>query len=54
MVVKIKSLTLRNEHRQRAFEKRVLRTKFGPKKGKMKEDCIISFITCIPHQIKLE
>jgi hypothetical protein len=44
------SLTLREEHRLRVFENRVLRKIFGPKGRKMDhgENCIImSFMTCI-------
>jgi hypothetical protein len=41
----------------RAFQKRVLRRIFGPKREEMAEageDCIIrSFITCTPHQVLL-
>jgi hypothetical protein len=35
MVVKILSLTLREEHRLRVFEKRVLRRIFGPKRDEL-------------------
>jgi hypothetical protein len=48
------SLTLREEHRLRVFEKRMLRRIFGPKKKWQEagEDCIMwSFITCVLHQI---
>jgi len=31
-------LTLREEHRLRVFEKRVLRRTFGPKKGEVTEE----------------
>jgi hypothetical protein len=45
---------LREEHRLRVFEKRVLRRIFGPER---KEDrCwrkLMNFITCILHQILL-
>jgi hypothetical protein len=44
------SLTLREEHRLRVFDNRVLRKIFGPKRGEIQEageNCIIkSFITC--------
>jgi hypothetical protein len=47
------SLTLREEHRL-MFENRMLI--FGPKRDEViGENCIMrSFITCIPHQTKLE
>jgi hypothetical protein len=47
------SVTLREEHRLRAFENRVLRRIFGPKREKVaEEDCRMrSFITCMLHQI---
>jgi hypothetical protein len=48
------SLTLREEHRVRVFENRVLRRKFGPKRYEVTEDggnCRRrSFITCTPLQ----
>jgi hypothetical protein len=47
------SLTLREEHRLRVFERRVLRGIFVPKGRKWREtgeDCIMrSFITCTLH-----
>jgi hypothetical protein len=45
------SLTLREEHRLRVFENRVLRI-FGPKRDEViGENCIMkSFITCNPRQ----
>jgi hypothetical protein len=49
------SLTLREEHRVRVFEKRVLRRIFGLKRMKrleVGEGCIIrSFVTCTLHQV---
>jgi hypothetical protein len=50
------SLTLREEHRLRAFEKRVLRRIFGPngRKTDRRENCIImKFTACILHRILL-
>jgi hypothetical protein len=48
------SLTLREEHRLRVFENRVLRRIFGPKRDEVMGDggnCIMrSFITCTPRQ----
>jgi hypothetical protein len=48
------SLTLREEHRLRVFEKRVLRRIFGPKRDEMTgewRNCIMrSFRTCTPRQ----
>jgi hypothetical protein len=48
------SLTLREGHRLRVFENRVLRGTFGPKRDEVTGDwrnCIRrSFITCTPHQ----
>jgi hypothetical protein len=48
------SLTLREEHRLRVFENRVLRRIFGPKRDDVTgfgENCIMrSFITCTPRQ----
>jgi hypothetical protein len=42
------SLTLREEHRLRGFDSRMLRRIFGLKRD---ENCIIrSFISCTPHQ----
>jgi hypothetical protein len=49
------SLTLREEHRLRVFENRVLRRIFGPKRDEMikaGENYIMrSFITCIVRQV---
>jgi hypothetical protein len=49
------SLTLREEHRLRVFENRVLRRIFGPKGMKRQEvgeNCIMrSFITCTLLQV---
>jgi hypothetical protein len=50
------SLTLREEHRLRVFENRVLRKIFGPKRRKTDrgENCIMmNFIACILHRILL-
>jgi hypothetical protein len=51
------SLTLREEHRLRVFENRVLMRIFGPKREKWREageDCIMrSFIACKLRQILL-
>jgi hypothetical protein len=51
------SVTLREEHRLRVFENRVLRRILGPKGrkwGETGEDCIMrGFITCTLHQILL-
>jgi hypothetical protein len=51
------SLTLREEHRLRVFEKRLIRKIFGPKRDEVTggwENCIMrSFITCIHSQVKL-
>jgi hypothetical protein len=48
------SLTLREEHRLRVFENRVLRRIFGPRRDEMTGDggnCIMrSFITFTPRQ----
>jgi hypothetical protein len=48
------SLTLREEHRLRVFENRVLRRIFGPKRdeviGGWIKFIMRSFITCIVHQ----
>jgi hypothetical protein len=44
------SLTLREEHKLRGFERRVLRGIFGPKRDG--ESCITkSFIICTLHQV---
>jgi hypothetical protein len=50
------SLTLREEHRLRAFENRVLRRIFGSKRDDViGENCIIrSFITCTFREVKLD
>jgi len=48
------SLTVREEHRPRVFENRVLRRIFG-RKREDGEDCIMrSFIICTLHQILLQ
>jgi hypothetical protein len=48
-------MTLREEHRLRVFENKVLRRTYGPKREKRweaGEDCIMrSFITCTLHHI---
>jgi hypothetical protein len=46
-------LTLREEHRQRVFENKVLRRIYGPKSDEvMEENCIIrSFMICTLRQI---
>jgi hypothetical protein len=47
-------LTLREEHRLRVFENRVLRI-FGPKRDEVREVgenyIMRSFITCTPHKV---
>jgi hypothetical protein len=49
------SLILREEHRLRVFENRVLRRVFGPKSNEVREigeNCILSsFITCTFRQV---
>jgi hypothetical protein len=49
------SLTLREEHRLKVFENRVLRRIFGPKRDKVKvfgENCIMrSFVICTLRQV---
>jgi hypothetical protein len=48
------SLTLREEHRLRVFENRVLKKVLGPKRYEVtsREDHIMkSFMICSPHQI---
>jgi hypothetical protein len=49
------SLTVREEHKLRVFENRVLRTIFGPKRDGVTgggESCITrSFIICTLHQV---
>jgi hypothetical protein len=50
------SLTLREEHKLRVFENRVLRRIFGPKREEDDHggNCIMmNFITCILHRILL-
>jgi hypothetical protein len=49
------SLTLREEHRLRVFENRVLRRIFGPERKTYRgENCIMmNFIACILHRILL-
>jgi hypothetical protein len=50
------SLALRKEHTFGAFENRVLRRIFGPKRKWQEagEDCIMrSFVTCALHQMLL-
>jgi hypothetical protein len=56
MGVKIWSLTLREEHRLRVFENRVLRRVFGPKRDEVTgENCIMrSIVICTLRQVKLE
>jgi len=50
------SLTLRKERRQRAFENRVLRRIFGPKRGDVTGEwrklnyITRTLMTCTPHQ----
>jgi hypothetical protein len=48
---------LREEHRLRVFENRVLRRIFGPERevdGLWKKNCIMmNFMTCILHRILL-
>jgi hypothetical protein len=47
------SLTLREEHRLRVFENKVLRRIFGPKGSEILgwKNCIMrSFVTCTPRQ----
>jgi hypothetical protein len=52
------SLTLREEHRLRAFESKVLRTTYGQMSDEVTEEwrnCITrSFMICILHQVQLE
>jgi hypothetical protein len=47
------SLTLKEEHRLRVFENRVLRNIFGPKRGEVSgENCITrSFVICTLCQV---
>jgi hypothetical protein len=50
------SLTLKDEHRLRVFENRLLRRIFGPNRGKTVggEKCIMmNFTACILHRILL-
>jgi hypothetical protein len=57
MGVETWSLTLREEHRPRVFENRVLREIFGPKRDEVMEKwrsyTLGSFIVCTHHQILL-
>jgi hypothetical protein len=50
------SLTLREEHRLRVFEKRVLRRIFGPKRNEVTEECrkLHNEELCIIRMIKLK
>jgi hypothetical protein len=52
------ALTLREEHRLRVFENRVLRRIFGPKRERERENgenCITrSFVICTLRQVYLE
>jgi hypothetical protein len=55
-VIKTWSLTLREKHRLRVFENRVLRRIFGPKRDEVtgewrKGDTTRCFMHCIRHQI---
>jgi len=54
---KLESITLREEHRLRVSESRVLRRVFGPERGEWREggeDCIMrSVITFTLHQMLL-
>jgi hypothetical protein len=53
MSVKL-SLTLREKHRMRVTEKRVLRRIYEPLREEVAEDCIMrSFVTFTLHQILL-
>jgi hypothetical protein len=46
------SLTLREDHRLRVFENRVLRRTFGSKRVDIGENYVMrSFITCTLHQV---
>jgi hypothetical protein len=48
-------LTLREEHRLRAYENRLLRKIFGLKRDEVRESCAMgSFIICTHHQILLD
>jgi hypothetical protein len=50
------SLTLREEHSLRVFEKRMLRRIFGPKRRKTDrgENCIMmNFTACVLHRVLL-
>jgi hypothetical protein len=55
MGVKLGLLTLREEHRPRVFENRVLRRIFGPKRDEERENgenCIMrSFVICTLRQV---
>jgi len=47
-------VTLREEHRLRMFENRILRRIFVPKRGEVAEGCTLgSFVTCTFHQMLL-
>jgi hypothetical protein len=46
------SLTLREEHRLRVFENKVLRRIFGPKRHEVTGNCIMrSFVICTLRQV---
>jgi hypothetical protein len=46
------SVTLKEEHRLRVFENRVLRRIVGPKRNEVGGNCTMrSFITCTLHQV---
>jgi len=47
------SQTLREEHRLRVFENRVLRRVFGPKREAEEDYVMRIFVTCMLHQILL-
>jgi hypothetical protein len=54
LLVLYRSITLRDEHRLRVFENRVLRRIFGPKReeliGDCKKNCIIrNLMICTPQ-----
>jgi hypothetical protein len=49
---KIWSLTLREEHKLKVFENRVMRRVFGPKKNSGEDFIMRSFVTCMHHQIE--
>jgi hypothetical protein len=58
MGVKLGSLTIREEHRLRVFENRVLRRIFGPKRDEVRGNggsCTLrNFIICTHPQISLD